>query len=200
MRRIDLLRARKSHPGGWSVGDPFVHDKYSKNDDIMFFRWPSVDKIWFVCDANGKPFPRSGCDNKSGAITMFLVSLDLPSHEHDPETGEGYCHCADEPERGRWWQWFKNRGFSLQKFEVNPADADKPKSVLEFLRYELRWANQARKGCVWCTSAKRFQNISARLKLMFDAIDYYSERPDEQRRWLQTMHELYDKRGKGSRL
>jgi hypothetical protein len=131
---------------------------------------------------------------------MFLVSLDLPSHEHDPETGEGYCHCADEPERGRWWQWFKNRGFSLQKFEVNPADADKPKSVLEFLRYELRWANQARKGCVWCTSAKRFQNISARLKLMFDAIDYYSERPDEQRRWLQTMHELYDKRGKGSRL
>lgn len=195
MRRIDLLRARKPHPGGWPVGDPFVHDKHFKNDNIMFFQWPSADTIWFVCDAKGKPFPRSGCDHKSGAITMFLASLDLPCHQHDPKTGEPYCHSTDEPERGRWWQWFKNRGFNLQKFEVNPSDANKPGSIMDFLEYELRWANERSDGCVWCRSTKRFQNIAARLQLMIEAFDYYTTRPEEQKRWLATMNKLWDAKG-----
>lgn len=190
-----MLRMRKPHPGGWPVGDPFVHDKCFKNDNLIFFRVPSADAVWFVCDANGKPFPRSGCDHQSGAITMFLASLDLPHHEHDPKTGEKFCHSSSEPERSRWWTWFRNRGFRLQRFEVNPSDANKPGSILELLRYELEWANERSDGCVWCRGTKRFQNIAARLQLMIEAIDYYSERPEEQQRWLATMGKLWDARG-----
>lgn len=203
MRRIDLLRKHVktdrdhiNHARGRS--DPRIAENPDGSWHLYYLGFPPVeDHVWFVCSPNGRPFPRSCAYDRSGAISMFLLTLNLPAHTHNPKTGEGWCHHVDEPERSKWWSWFKNQGYNIQRFSINPQH--EVRGLAEFLRYELRWANKRTGGCVWCTSVKRFQNIASRLALMVEAIDYYSERPEEQKRWLTTMNKLWRAKKGGSR-
>ena len=199
MRRIDLLRKhdeedqfRKTRMVGHC--DPQIHEREGGKFNLHHLDFPPAEKMWFVCGPGGNPFPHSCGYTKAKAITGFLSHLNLP--DRPASRVAAFCRASDQPERSKWWSWFRGMGYAVQQFDINPQH--EMKGLAQFLKYELRWANRDAVGCVWCTSAKRFQNIASRLALMIDAIDFYSERPEEQKRWLSTMGKLWDARdGRG---
>jgi hypothetical protein len=183
---------RRERKVGWC--DPRIGE--DENGWYLYYlEWPPADKIWFVCAPNGKPFPHSWGYTKDKAITGFLNILNLPNKPVSKD-GTGWCRHTDEPERSRWWRWFRDQGYRSLPFEVNPVP-ENPKEIMEILKYQLRFERQRSDGCVWCKGAERFRIIAARLHRMVEAIDYYSARPEEQKRWLETMNKLWAaKRGK----
>jgi phage terminase large subunit-like protein len=197
MRRIDMLRKhdeedqfRKTKMVGHC--DPQVMEREDGTWWLHHLDFPTADHVWFVCDPRGQPFPFSYGYTKVKAITGFLALLNLPDRQASRVAA--FCRHTDQPERGKWWGWFKRQGYTVQNFEVNPKREDM--SLAQFLRYEVRWANKHTDGCVWCKGVQRFQNIAARIALMVEAIEYYSQRPEEQQRWLATMNKLWDARGR----
>jgi hypothetical protein len=190
-------RFRRERKVGWC--DPRIANHEDGSWHLYYLEWPPVDDhMWFICSPRGRPFPHSSAYTPGQAVTAFLNPLNLP--EGRDKYGRVHRH-TDEPERGRWWRWFKNQGYSIQQFKVNPKDdSANSKSIMDFLEYELEWANMRSDGCIWCRGTKRFQNISQRLATMIDAIDYYSERPEEQQRWLQTMSHLRHAKKTGERI
>jgi len=201
MNRINMLRKhdeedqfRRTRMVGHC--DPQIHERADGSWNLYHLDFPPADHIWLVCAPNGDPFPFSYGYTKAKAITGFLGMLSLP--DRPASRVAAFCRHSDQPERGRWWSWFKGQGYAVQNFLVNP-DHKVQVGLREMLKYELAWANERSDGCVWCRSVKRFQNISQRLAIMIDAIDYYSERPEEQERWLATMNKLWNARDGGSR-
>lgn len=195
MRRVDLLRRhiktdryhQEFAPGS---RDPQVAYFNPKKWNLYYVDFPPEERfIYFVCSPMGRPFPRSGCYHASGSITMFLSTLNLPDHLHDPKTGAPYCGATQEPERKRWWAWFKKQGYGTQKFEINPTRDDP--SWSRYLRHELKFEREMNirrnNQCVFCYGKKRLDAITRDLEQLIKTIDWYSERPEEQKRWLATM-------------
>ena len=189
MRRIDMLRKhdeedqfRRTRMVGHC--DPQIHEKKNGKWNLYHLDFPTADHIWFVSGPDEQPFPFSYGYTKTSAITGFLSQLSLPDKFAGMD-GSAACRHTVEPERGKWWSWLKGQGYAVQKFSVNP-DHKHQVGLRAMLKYELAWANERSDGCVWCRGAERFKNIAARLALMVEAIEYYSQRPEEQRRWLAT--------------
>jgi phage terminase large subunit-like protein len=198
MRRIDLLRKhdekdefRRSTRLG--LCDPQIIEDEDGKWHLHHLDFPTADHIWFVCGPDEQPFPHSYGYTKAKAITGFLSVLNLPDRLSTRLAA--FCRHADQPERSKWWSWFRGQGYAVQQFSINP-DHKHQVGLREMLKYELWWANEKSDGCVWCRGVTRFQNITARLALMIEAIDYYSQRPKEQERWLATMSKLWGARGR----
>jgi hypothetical protein len=191
-KHVEQNRHRRTRAVG--LCDPLIHDREDGTWNLHHRDFPTADHIWFVCGPDGQPFPHSYGYTKAKAITGFLNLLGLPDKPVGRD-GTGWCRHTDEPERGRWWSWFRGQGYAVQKFLVNP-DHKHQVGLRAMLKYELAWANKHSDGCVWCRSVTRLQNITARIALMIEAIDYYSERPEEQQRWLATMSKLWEARGR----
>jgi hypothetical protein len=197
MNRINMLRKhdktdphRLSRKVGWC--DPRIADESGGGWHLYWLEWPPADKIWFVCAPNGRPFPHSWGYTPAGAITGFLNIQNLPKGKD--KYGRLIRH-TEEPERSRWWRWFRTQGYFFQCFEVNPPPQP-AKDIMEILKYQLKFERQRSDGCIWCKGAERFRIIAARLQRMIEAIDYYSVRPEEQERWLESMNQLWAAKNK----